>query len=157
MDATVLTVRQVGKEPVKIRRSDLLQVSQGDALLFTAFSSWDNVATAQLDPGEAFVLKLRTGKLITGKPLSVKPDSITLKHGLTTTEYKKSDVLTVDYLRMKPSSDGFDYTLKEAPEFLFMYPEFYYRLVRLEGRIPVRLYDSSQLGPPAIPRCPFGY
>jgi hypothetical protein len=132
----------------------LLQISQGDALLFTAISSWANVATARLAPGEAFVLKLRSGKLVEGRPMSVTPDSIRLKHGIATTRYKKSDVLTVDYLRMKPASDGFDYTLREAPEMLFLYPEFYYRLVRLEGRIPVRLYDVSEPGPPATPRCP---
>jgi hypothetical protein len=33
--------------------------------------------------------------------------------------------------------------LTEAPESLFFYPEFYYRLAGLEGRIPVRLYDAS--------------
>lgn len=155
VDSTAITVREHGKAPIKIPRAELLQISQGDALLFTAFSSWENVSTAHLDPGEAFVLKLHSGKLISGTPVSVTPDSITLKHGIATTEYKKSDVLTVDYLRMKPPSDGFDYTAKEAPEMLFLYPEFYYRLVQLEGRIPVRLYDVSEPGPPTTPRCPF--
>jgi hypothetical protein len=91
---------------------------------------------------------------IKGRPLTVKPDSITLKYGYVTTEFKKSDVQTIDHLRMKPASDGFDYTLKEAPEFLFLYPEFYYRLARLEGRIPVRLYDASAPELPAVTTYP---
>ncbi|HYK37742.1 hypothetical protein [Alloacidobacterium sp.] len=154
IDANAVTVHPYEKEPVKIQRVDLLQVSQGDALLFTAISSWTNIAATHVYPHEAFVLKLYSGKLITGSPLAVKSDSITLKHGSVITEYQKSDVQTVDYLRLKPASDGFDYTLREAPEFLFLYPEFYYRLAGLEGRIPVRLYDASAPGPSAVARCP---
>ena len=153
VDEKAVTVHPYGKEPVKIQRTDLLQVSQGDALLFTAVSSWADVATAHVYPHEAFVLKLRSGKLIKGKPLAVKPDSITLKHGFVSTEYKKSEVQTIDYLRVKPESDGFDYFSQEAPGLLFFYPEFYYRLVGLEGRIPVRLYDASSPEAAAVPSC----
>jgi hypothetical protein len=49
--------------------------------------------------------------------------------------------VTVDYLRVKPDSNGFDYFTQEAPALLFFYPESYDRLKGLEGRIPVRLYD----------------
>lgn len=153
VDAKAVTVQPYGKEPIKIQRVDLLRVSQGDALLFTAVSSWADVAAAQVYPREAFVIKLRSGKLITGKPLAVKPDGITLKHGFVTTEYRKPDVQTVDYLRMKPESDGFDYFAQEAPGLLFFDPEFYYRLVGLEGRIPVRLYDASVPELTAVPTC----
>ena len=143
-DATRVEVRPYGKPPVTISRSDLLQIRQGDALVFSAVSSWANVQQTPVYPRESLVLKLGSGKVIQGKPVKVTADSVTLKHGLITTNYKQADVVTVDYLRLKPESDGFDYFSQEAPALLFFYPEFYYRLIGLEGRIPVRLYDATK-------------
>jgi hypothetical protein len=152
-DDTKVEVRQFGKPLVTIPRSGLLQIRQGDALIFSAVSSWVNVEQTPVYPREALVLKLDSGKLIQGKPVKVTAEGITLKHGLITTNYKKADVATVDYLRLKPESDGFDYFSQEAPGLLFFYPEFYYRLIGLEGRIPVRLYDSTKLQVTDPPKC----
>lgn len=69
---------------------------------------------------------------------------ITIRHGLTTSNLPKSEVSTVDYLRWKPASDGFNLALEEAPWALIFYPEFYGRAAGVEGRVPVRLYDSSE-------------
>jgi hypothetical protein len=102
------------------------------------------VKQARVYPREALVLKLGGGKVAQGRPAEVTAGSITLKHGLITKNYKKADVVTVDYLRLKPESDGFDYFSQEAPGLLFFYPEFYSRLIGLEGRIAVRLYDATK-------------
>lgn len=155
IDNTQITVQQDGKPSITIKRADLLQISQGDALLFTVFNSWLNVenAAAHVYPGEAFVLKLRDGRLIKGRPSRITPDLLSLKHGFLTTVYKRDDVATIDYLRFKPESDAFDYVSQEAPALLFLDPEFYYRVVGLEGRIPVRLYDSDKPMTFQAPQC----
>jgi hypothetical protein len=121
--------------------------------LFSTVSSWADVEQTPVYPREALVLKFGSGKVVHGKPVKVSADGVTLKHGLLTTNYKKADVATVDYLRLKPESDGFDYFSQEAPGLLFFYPEFYYRLVGLEGRIPVRLYDATKPQATAPPKC----
>lgn len=155
IDATDITVQPYGKPPITIQRTDLVQITQGDALLFTALNSWANVeqAAAHVYPREAFVLRLKKGKLIKGKPTKVTSDRISLKHGFTNSDYKKDDVATVDYLRLKPESDAFDYFSQEAPVVLFLDPEFYYRAMGLEGRIPVRLYDGTKPETDAAPTC----
>jgi hypothetical protein len=152
-DATKVEVRPFGKPPVTISRSDLVQIRQGDALIFSAVSSWADVEKTPVYPRESLVLKLASGKVVQGKPAKVTPDTLALKHGLITTNYKKADVVTVDYLRSKPESDGFDYFSQEAPGLLFFYPEFYSRLIGLEGRIPVRLYDVTKPQEAALPKC----
>lgn len=155
-DAIKVEVRPYGKPPVSIPRSDLLQISQGDALVFSAVSSWANVEQTPVYPREALVLKLGSGKVVQGKPAKVTADGITVKHGWITTNYKRADVVTVDYLRLKPGSDGFDYFSQEAPVLLFFSPEFYYRLIGLEGRIPVRLYDATKPQETGTPQCSRG-
>jgi len=76
--------------------------------------------------------------------VKTNPDSITLKHGVHTTLYPKSDVATIDYLRVKPATDAFMSILGEAPWILVLDPEFYYRATGLAGRIEVRLYDATK-------------
>jgi hypothetical protein len=156
VDSSAITIQPYKKPPITIDRSDLLQVVQGDALLFSASSSWADVQAAHVVPHEAFVLKTRSGKVIKGKPLKVTADSIALKHGLITTEYSKAEIISVDYLRVRPESDGWDYFAQESPELLFVFPETYYRLMGLEGTVPVRLYDASIPESHAAPRCPRG-
>ena len=155
LSAKTITVQPNGKSMVTIKRADLLQISQGDALLFTATNTWSNIeqAAAHVYPREAFALKLKNGKLVTGKPIKVTPDTVSLKHGFVTSLYKENEIETVDYLRLKPESDSFDYFSRESPVLLFFDPEFYYRAVGLEGRLPVRLYDSAKPLTSAAPQC----
>jgi hypothetical protein len=93
---------------------------------------------------EHLILTLRSGKQIKGAPVKVTSDSITLKHGLSTAIFSKSDVTKVDCLRVMPASDGFNLALAEAPFFAIFYPEFYHRIAGLKGRLHVRLYDASR-------------
>ena len=73
------------------------------------------------------------------------PDSIVYKRFLWMKKrYGKDQIVNVTYLRLKPDSDAFSYFFQEGPAMLFFYPEFYDRLVGLDGRIPVRLYDVLQ-------------
>lgn len=143
--ARTVTILPPGTPPVTIARDDLRQVRQGDSLLFSTRSSWADVEAVHLLPREAFQIKLRKGKHVDGRLLRVEPDGMLFKHFLWRTKLiPKSDIVTVDYLRVKPNSDAFDYFTQEAPGLLFFYPEFYDRLKGLEGRVPVRLYDSVQ-------------
>jgi len=144
VDAASISVAASNQPPTIIARADLLQVQQGDALLYSAISSWRDVEAAHVISHEAFFLKMQNGKVVKGRPVKVTADAITLKHGFITTKYLKADIATVDYLRMKPETDTWDNFSQEAPFLLFFLPETYYRLMGLEGRIPVRLYDSSQ-------------
>jgi hypothetical protein len=128
---------------VEVQRGDLLQVNQGDALLFSARSSWADVMGTHVFPREGFVLKMRSGEVVKGKPVKITTEGITLKYGISEKEYSKAQISTVDYLRLRPESDAFEYFAEEAPEILFLNPEFYFRAAGLEGRIPVRLYDAA--------------
>jgi hypothetical protein len=137
------SVTITAQPPVTIQRSDLLQVSQGNALVFSARSSWADVEAVHLLPREAFSIKLHNGKTIKDSPLRVTADGMVFKRFLWMTKrIGKDQIVTVDYLRMKPESDAFNYFAQEGPAMLFFYPEFYDRLAGLEGRIPVRLYDA---------------
>jgi hypothetical protein len=132
----------------------LLQVSQRDSLLFSARSSWADVEAVHLRLPESFELKLRNGQVITARPLRVTADGLVFKRFLwLTKKYSKAQIVTVDYLRVKPDSEVFDYFTQEAPALLFFYPEFYDRLKGLEGRIPVRLYDAVRAEDDAVLKC----
>lgn len=143
-DAATITVNQVNQSSTILNRGDILQISQGDALLLSARSSWADVASTPVNSSEALVLSLKNGHKAKGKPLKVMPQSITLKHDFVATTYPKGEIATVVYLRVKPESNNFDYLLEEAPFLVFFTPEFYWRSAGLEGRIPVLLYDASK-------------
>ena len=153
IEPRVVTVRaQMG--PVTIPRQDLLEVSQGDSLVFSARSSWADVEEVHLRSRESLWVKLRNGKLITEIPLQVTADGLVYKRFLWLKKrYAKAQIVTVDYLRPKPDADVFDYFTQEAPALLFFYPEFYDRLKGLEGRIPVRLYDAVLPEDDAVLKC----
>jgi hypothetical protein len=143
-DPTSITVQPLKEKPVGLRRDELLQVSQGNALVFSARSSWLDVVNVHLYPRELLVLVTKTGKKIEGVLVNAGSDSITIKHGLTTSKLPKAEVLTVDYLRWRPASDGFNIALEESPWALVFYPEFYGRVAGAEGKVAVRLYDASK-------------
>jgi len=137
-----VTVQPLQKPAVPIQRGDLLQVIQEDAVLFSARSSWADVEAVQLSPHESFAVKTRKGVLIQGRPLRISDNGFVYKRSLWLKKrYPKDQIVSVDYLRMKPASPAFDYFTQEAPALLFFYPEFYDRLAGLEGHVPVRLYD----------------
>jgi hypothetical protein len=141
IEPKVVTV-QSQSGPVAIARQDLLQVSQRGSLVFSARSSWADVLAVHRRLPESFAVKLRSGTVITDQPLGVTADGFVYKRFLWLKKrIPKSQIVTVDYLRVKPDSNGFDYFTQEAPALLFFYPESYDRLKGLEGRIPVRLYD----------------
>jgi hypothetical protein len=143
-DPKSLTIVPFQKQPITLQWDQLLEVSQGDALLFTARSSWARVEHTNLYPREALIVVTKKGKQVKGHPLKMTDQSITMRHGLNTTVFTKSDVAIVDYLRDKPATDNFLFVLEEAPWALIFYPELYSRMVGLEGRLPVRLYDASK-------------
>jgi hypothetical protein len=149
-----VTIQQPQSAPVTIERKDLLQVRQGDALVFSSRSSWADMENVSFRPNESFEVKLRSSASIKEKPLRVTADSLVYKRFLWWKKsYAKSQIVTVDYLRMKPDSNVFDYFTQEAPALLFFYPDSYDRLKGLEGRIPVRLYDAAMREDNAPLRC----
>jgi len=153
IDDAGVTVGQKPKPPIIIPREDVLQATQGAALLFSAISSWADVIAAPVyKHHEALVLKLKNGKVAKGWPMGRTGDSITLKRGSSFAKFTKDEILTVDYLRVRPSSDTWDYFATESPEILFLFPETYYRLAGFEGTLHVRLYDASM--PQGLPQKP---
>ncbi len=143
-DSASVRVQPLKQKALDLRRDELLQVSQGNALVFSARSSWSDVLSAHLYPREALVVVTKSGKTIKGTVVNAGSAGISIRHGLTTSNLPKLEVSTVDYLRWKPASDGFNLALEEAPWALIFYPEFYGRAAGVEGRVTVRLYDSSQ-------------
>lgn len=154
VDANAIIVNRTPQGPITLQRDNLLQVSQGTALLFSARSSWSDVVHTPVNSHEEYILNLKNGKQVRGRPAKVTGDSITLKHAFSRTTYSKSSITTVTYLRVKPETDNFDYLSQEAPYLLFFDPEFYSRAFRLEGRVPVRLYDSSKPEDDSALQCP---
>jgi len=145
IDPKTVTVQPEQKPAVVLRRGDLLQVSQAGSLVFSARSSWADVEGVHLLPRESFQLKLRDGKVVKGRPFRVEDQGVVFKIGFWRKKrYAKDRIVTVDYLRVKPNSDAFDYFTQEAPALLFFYPEFYDRLAGMEGEVPVCLYDALQ-------------
>lgn len=143
IDPKAVVIQQNQGPPVTIQRDQLMQVSQSDSLVYSARSSWADVQAIHLLRRESLMLKLNNGKVINDNPVQVTADGMVFKRFLWLTKrVSKKEIVTVDYLRMKPDSAAFDYFTLEAPALLFFYPEFYDRLKGLEGRIPVRLYDS---------------
>jgi len=139
---------------VTLSRPDLLQASQAGSLVFSARSSWADVEAVHLRLPEAFELRLRSGKVVKGQPLRITADGFVFKRiAWLTTRYAKNQIVTVDYLRVKPDADGFDYFTQTAPALLFFYPESYDRLKNDEGRIPVRLYDAVQKEDDTVLQC----
>jgi len=143
-DAITITVQPFRQTPVILDWASLLQVYQGDALVYSARSSWQDVVDTHPYHREAFRLTLKDARTFKGSPVKVMADSITLKTGFRTIVLAKSEITTVDYLRLKPETDGFDLFLEEAPYVLLFDPESYYRALGLEGRLAVRLYDASK-------------
>lgn len=139
-----VTVQPFQHAPVIIQRDDLLRVGHGDALLYSARSSWDDVMGVLPYPREELAIVLKDGRRTKGKSLKIATDSITLRHAFSTTTYLKKNISSVDYLRLKPETDNFDFLSEEAPFLLLFNAETYYRAAGLEGRIPVRLYDASK-------------
>lgn len=90
-NAKTVTVDSLGKTSITFQKGDLLQVSQGNALLYSVRSSWADVSSsaAAISAREAFVLTLKNGRKVRGRPKKTTPDSITLKHGFSTTRFYK--------------------------------------------------------------------
>jgi hypothetical protein len=154
IEPKTLTI-QTKTVPVLLSRKDLLQASQADSLVFSARSSWSDVEAVHLRLPECFQLKLRSGKVVTGRPLRVTDDAFVFKRiAWLTTRYPKAQIDTVDYLRVKPDAIGFDYFTQTAPALLFFYPDSYDRLKNDEGRIPVRLYDAVMKEDDTALQCP---
>lgn len=143
-DASTVTVEPFRQPPVTLKRDDIIQVSQGNAYIYSARSSWADVANLKLYPREAVMLTTVAGQRTKGIAVKVTPDKISLHHGMRTKDFPKTEVATVDYLRLKPATDEFNLALEEAPWALIFYPEFYYRLAGGEGRLLVRIYDASK-------------
>ena len=150
-----LTVTQPQKPPILIQRPSLLQASQSDSLLFSARSSWADVQAVHLLPRESLILKLRNGTQVTGRPSEITDTGILFRYGpFLKKTYPKTQIATVDYLRLKPVSTAFDEFAQQSPALLFFYPESYDRVSGLQGRVPVRLYDAIQPEDNTPIKCP---
>ena len=154
VDANAIIVSRTPQGPITLQRDSLLQVSQGNALLFSARSSWFDVLRTPVNSHEEYILNLKSGKQVKGRPSKVTGDSITLKRAVSRKTYSKTSIATVTYLRVRPETNNFDYLAQEAPYLLFFDPEFYSRAFRLEGRVPVRLYNSSKPEDDSPLQCP---
>ncbi len=143
-DAKSITVAEAHAGKVTIESERILQVRQGDAVVLTARSSWSDVSDVHLYRHESLVIKLRNGKSIKTTSFAVAGETITSKSLSRKQVFQKAEIATVDYVRLKPESDGFDYLLQEAPLMLMFNGEFYSRLLGLQGKIVVRLYDSEK-------------
>jgi len=155
IEPKTLTVRQPPNPSILIQRANLLQATQNNSLLFSSRSSWADVRALHLLPRESLILHLRNGTQVTGRPAEITDTGVLFRYGsFLKKTYPKTQIATVDYLRLKPDSAAFDDFAQQSPALLFFYPESYDHVSGLEGRVPVRLYDAIQPEDNTPIKCP---
>jgi hypothetical protein len=127
-----VTIRSGGQPDTSVPIVDVVQFGQGPELFYDSRSSWVDVQGAKLYARESMLVTLKDGRVISGKPRKVDADTLSLEQAFSTKTISKQDVQSV-----------IEFVQEEAGFFQIFYPEFYERAFRTEGRVPVRLYDSS--------------
>jgi hypothetical protein len=138
-----VTIRSGGQPDTSVPIADVVQFGQGPELFYDSRSSWVDVQGAKLYARESMLVTLKDGKVISGKPRKVDADTLSLEQAFSTKTISKQDVQSVITLKLRPATASFEFVQEEAGFFQIFYPEFYERVFRTEGRVPVRLYDSS--------------
>jgi hypothetical protein len=142
-DKQNVTIRSTGKPDTTLPVSDVVQIAQGSELFYDSRSSWRDVQSAKLYAREAMIVTLTNGEVLNGKPQKVDVDSLTMKLPFSTKIIQKRDIRSIVTLKLRPATASFEFVQEEAGFFQIFYPEFYQRAFRTEGRVPVKLYDSS--------------
>jgi hypothetical protein len=142
-DKQSVTIRSTGNPDASIPVADLLQMGQGSELFYDSRSSWLDVQGAKLYARESMLVTMNNGEVISGKPQKVDADTLTIERPFSTKMIRKEDVRSIVTLKLRPATASFEFVQEEAGFFQIFYPEFYERAFRSEGRVPVRLYDSS--------------
>jgi hypothetical protein len=83
----------------------------------------------------------------------VTADGIEFTHG-GVLNLPKGGILTVDYLRQRPISDGAEYLIQEVPVLMLFSPDTWARAAHLEPRLSVRIFDASRPEDGPMPKCP---
>jgi len=146
VDGTEVTVKRYGQNPVTIRRQDLYQGGEGgpNNLVYSERSSWSDVIGAKPGHAESLLLGMKDGKRYNGKPVSTTGTTIVLTTLTATETLAKQDILTVDYVRQKPLTDGEEYIAQETPFLLLFSPMSYVRAAGVSLKLDVRVYDASK-------------
>lgn len=154
-DKKSITIRNGSQTDAIVPISELLQFGQGSDLFFDARSSWLDVKSARLYARESMLVTLTNGTLIHGKPKAVSANTLTIQQAWSAKTIRKEDIGNIVVLKLRPATASFEFVQEEAGFFQIFYPEFYQRAFRSEGRVPVRLYDSSipEDDSEGIPRC----
>jgi hypothetical protein len=142
-DKQSLTIRSGGQPDTSIPIANVVQFGQGPELFYDSRSSWVDVQGAKLYAQESMSVTLNDGKVISGKPQTVDADTLNIEQAFSTTAIRKQDIRSIVTLKLRPATASFEFVQEEAGFFQIFYPEFYERAFRAEGRVPVRLYDSS--------------
>ena len=139
-DPANVTIAKLSNPPQVIPLSQIVQASQGDAIVFSTRSSWTDVVGTPVELGESMIVTLLSGQRVQARPKNMNRDSITFRRGSGTTQLKKADIASVDYVRLKPKSDTYLYQLREMSLMAVFDPRFYSR-VKLS---PIRLFDAQE-------------
>jgi len=147
VDTSSVTVNRSPQNPVTIQKVDLLQVGEGGPhnIVYSSRSSWSDVMAAQPGHAETLLITMKDGEKYNGKPVSTTDTMIVLKSLTRSTTLMKQNVVTVDYVRQKPLTDGEEYFAQEAGFLLFFSPMTYVRAAGASLKLDVRLYDASMI------------
>jgi len=142
-DKQSITIRSGGQPDTLVPIVDILQFGQGPELFYDSRSSWADVQGAKSYARESMLVTLNDGKVISGKAHTIDADALTIDQAFSTKTLRKQDIRSIVTLKLRPATASFEFVQEEAGFFQIFYPEFYQRSFRSEGRVPVRLYDSS--------------
>jgi hypothetical protein len=144
IDQTSVEIRNLQKQSMRLKLSDLVMIGENldsHNLVYSGESSWDDVLNSRPAPHkETLLIETKAGKSYRVDPMKVTDQQIEFK-GLHDNEVlTKSEIATVDYLRMAPISDDTEYLIQET---VLIAPSVWWAYLGLGRRINVRLYDAS--------------
>lgn len=149
-DADSLAISESRTDPaaVTLQRGNVLRVLSGSEptdTLYSGRSSWDDVRAVATQGHEHLRLELKSGKAITGAPVSSSESQLTLHHLGKDFTVEKNDIAHAYFVHKvykTPSRDA-NYVFEEASILAPFFPQTWPYLFDVGTPVTVRLYDSS--------------
>jgi hypothetical protein len=144
---------------VTVNRSDVLQIKDGSAgndVVYNGRSSWRDVESVPAHAREYLSIRLQSGKLVTGKPVSSTDYELSLKRLNGVKTVQKADISLVYYIRIKPTPAGLEWYVQEAGPLAGLNPQTWPYIFNLGVQMSVLLYNSALAEDNSTLRCPTG-
>jgi len=137
---------------IAITRTEVLQVRDSDPL-YSARSSWSDVGLVQQHKHEHLIVKLKSGKTISGPAAGVIGEQLSLRTVSDVKWIAKADLATVDWVRVTPAA-RLQWLAQEAGPAAVLFPNMWPRMLGIGLLMTVRLYDADQPEDNSPAACP---